>query len=147
MEDTSLVHSDTDSDAEASPTGSQSSSFFADPFNSKPPGVIDDDRHEVPQRLGDFVLLTQHKLDDAPITVYKWQSEASGLKVVWADTPVNSFSYLFCFVPHQLTDEVALQNLVSTFATTVVTEIFNDSGCPHTLEHLTFTASEQSVSS
>ncbi|GAA5946474.1 hypothetical protein JCM3765_000259 [Sporobolomyces pararoseus] len=116
------VHSDSDSDSESLPT----------PVNSNPSQFngLDNDlrsisrrangRQGVPERVGNFVLQTHHKLDSAPITVYKWESERSGLKVVWADT----------------------SSLISTFSTTVVTEIFDDSGCPHTKEHLTFTASE-----
>jgi len=38
-----------------------------------------------------------------------------------------------------------LQGPVSNFWTTVCTEVFTSNGTPHTLEHLTFTASEQCV--
>ena len=45
-------------------------------------------KHLVPTRLGNFRLLAQHQLDVPPfIKVAKWQSEETGLKVVWADTP------------------------------------------------------------
>lgn len=46
------------------------------------------DGHAIPSRLGNFRLLTEFQLGVAPFTkVVKWQSEKSGLKVVWADTP------------------------------------------------------------
>ncbi|GAA5994146.1 hypothetical protein JCM5350_000581 [Sporobolomyces pararoseus] len=118
------AHSDTDTDSD--------SGSLPSPFNSSPSQFNDFDndlrsisrrasgKQEVPERVGNFVLQTHHKLDSAPITIYKWESEKTGLKVVWAD----------------------VASLISTFSTTVVTEIFDDSGCPHTKEHLTFTASE-----
>ncbi|GAA6040381.1 hypothetical protein JCM8097_007588 [Rhodosporidiobolus ruineniae] len=87
----------------------------SNPPSSPPP------RHAIPSRVGDFTLLTEHQLEVAPYTrIVKWQSDRSGLKVVWADTP----------------------GPIARFWTTVNTEIFNSSGAPHTLEHLTFTASQ-----
>ncbi|GAA5820516.1 hypothetical protein JCM3770_002282 [Rhodotorula araucariae] len=77
--------------------------------------------HVVPTRVGKFRLLAQHRLDVPPYTtIAKWESEDSGLKVVWADTP----------------------GPVANFWTTVCTEVFSSNGTPHTLEHATFTASE-----
>lgn len=42
-------------------------------------------RNSIPAKLGNFNLVVQEKLDYADITVAKWVSEVSGLKVVWAD--------------------------------------------------------------
>lgn len=33
----------------------------------------------------DFKLLAQEKLEFADVNILKWQSESTGLKVVWAD--------------------------------------------------------------
>jgi hypothetical protein len=78
--------------------------------------------HDVPLRsFGDWDLLTTHQLEFAPIKIAKWQNRRSGLSVVWANSPGP---------------------LVRMWAT-VVTEIHNDSGIPHTLEHLTFMGSEK----
>ncbi|GAA5923094.1 uncharacterized protein JCM15063_003529 [Sporobolomyces koalae] len=75
----------------------------------------------IPDRVDSFVLLKKHKIDVAPqIRVAKWRSEKSGLKVIWAETP----------------------ELITSLAITVVTEIFDSSGAPHTKEHLTFTSSK-----
>ncbi|GAA5991721.1 hypothetical protein JCM5350_000584 [Sporobolomyces pararoseus] len=74
----------------------------------------------IPERVGNFRLLAKHKLAGTQIHVAKWKSVNSGLSVIWADTP----------------------DLISSFATTVVTEIFDSSGVPHTKEHLTFTSSK-----
>ncbi|GAA6012656.1 hypothetical protein JCM11491_005471 [Sporobolomyces phaffii] len=110
------VHSDTDSegvDVAHAPTVAI--------LDSAPDDSDASDHDLIPERVGNFVLLAQHEINVAPhIRVAKWQSEKSGLSVVWADTP----------------------DLVSSFAATVVTEIFNDSGVPHTKEHLTFTSSQ-----
>ncbi|BGP44450.1 hypothetical protein JCM10450v2_000264 [Rhodotorula kratochvilovae] len=86
---------------------------------SPPPTPVDE--HVVPSRLGNFRLLAEHQLEVPPYTkIAKWESQASGLKVVWADTP----------------------GPVANFWTTVCTEVFSSNGTPHTLEHATFTASE-----
>ncbi|GAA5844592.1 hypothetical protein JCM3766R1_002672 [Sporobolomyces carnicolor] len=77
-------------------------------------------RQQLPERVGNFVLLSSLKLDRTEIRVAKWRSEKSGLAVIYADNP----------------------DLISTFSTTVVTEIFESSGVPHTKEHLTFMASK-----
>ncbi|KPV78065.1 uncharacterized protein RHOBADRAFT_40608 [Rhodotorula graminis WP1] len=95
----------------------------SDDDRSPPPSPADAsrDEHVVPTRLGNFRLLAQHQLDVPPfIKVAKWQSEETGLKVVWADTP----------------------GPVASFWATVCAEVFSSNGTPHTLEHLTFTASE-----
>ncbi|GAA5830688.1 hypothetical protein JCM5353_004086 [Sporobolomyces roseus] len=137
------VHSDTDDDgyyghspspafSPSRPPGDDSSHIdtdsSADSFSANEHQDVnsddEDSRHgkkRIPERVGNFRLLAKHKIDVAPYPrVAKWVSEKSGLKVVWADTP----------------------DLITSFSATVVTEIFNSSGEPHTLEHLTFTASE-----
>lgn len=71
-------------------------------------------RHEIPHKVGDFELLTTGELEFAPISVSKWVSQKSGLKVVYADVE---------------------SPLVQAYMP-IVTEIFDDTGRPHTLEHL-----------
>lgn len=71
---------------------------------------------------GNFRRLAREPLKYAPdITVEKWKSIKSGLTVLWANF------------------ESPLLNAYIT----VASEIFNDSGLPHTLEHLVFLGSEQ----
>lgn len=53
---------------------------------------------------------------DSPRTLARWQSDKTGLRIVHVDTPGP---------------------IVSLYAA-VATEIFNDAGIPHTLEHATF---------
>ncbi|GAA5828259.1 hypothetical protein JCM11251_002663 [Rhodosporidiobolus azoricus] len=75
----------------------------------------------VPTDIGNFDLVVKHRLNVPPYTtIAKWRSRETGMKVVWADTP----------------------GPVSKFWATVVTEVFDSRGEPHTLEHLTFTASK-----
>ncbi|GAA5858806.1 hypothetical protein JCM8547_004996 [Rhodosporidiobolus lusitaniae] len=92
--------------------------------DDRPPSLLETTKakdHPIPSRVGNFRLLVEHQLEVAPYTrIAKWQSEKSGLKVIWADTP----------------------GPISRFWATVNTEIFNSSGEPHTLEHLTFTSSQ-----
>lgn len=75
-----------------------------------------------PDKMGSFDLIKRFSLPYArEITLEKWVSRETGLTVFWADYPsplLNSFVIL-------------------------ATEIFNDSGCPHTLEHLVFLGSEK----
>ncbi|CAE6446358.1 unnamed protein product [Rhizoctonia solani] len=71
-----------------------------------------------------FELLQRVKLDYADVEVTKWRSKLTGLTVVHIDydgksTPIVKGYFV------------------------LATEIFNDSGCPHTLEHLVFLGSEQ----
>ncbi|KAF8622884.1 hypothetical protein AX15_006649 [Amanita polypyramis BW_CC] len=83
--------------------------------------VCFDSMASTPQKFGNFDLLQRVKLDFADVIVSKWRSRVSGLSVVHLnyDAPlVNGY-----FV--------------------VATEIFNDSGCPHTLEHLVFMGSKK----
>lgn len=55
-------------------------------------------KRPIPERVGNFVLLAKHKIDVAPhIRVAKWRSEKSGLKVIWADTPVSPSRQLVRF--------------------------------------------------
>ncbi|KDN42524.1 hypothetical protein K437DRAFT_269392 [Tilletiaria anomala UBC 951] len=71
---------------------------------------------------GNFDLIRRVMLDYAPnMSVEKWVSRVTGLTVIWAnfESPLLN-SYI-----------------------TVASEIFNDSGVPHTLEHLVFLGSEQ----
>lgn len=70
---------------------------------------------------GNFDLITRHDLDYAPgMSVEKWKSRKTGLTVLWAnfDSPL-----LNCYM-------------------TLASEIFEDSGVPHTLEHLIFLGSD-----
>ncbi|WFD29887.1 hypothetical protein MSPP1_000901 [Malassezia sp. CBS 17886] len=71
---------------------------------------------------GDFKRLVREPLPYAPeMVVEKWRSSATGLTVLWADF------------------ESPLLNAYIS----VATEIFNDSGVPHTLEHLVFLGSKE----
>lgn len=74
-----------------------------------------------PSQHGNFDLITRHDLDYAPgMSVEKWKSRKTGLTVLWAnfDSPL-----LNCYM-------------------TLASEIFEDSGVPHTLEHLIFLGSD-----
>ncbi|KAG0140396.1 hypothetical protein CROQUDRAFT_665240 [Cronartium quercuum f. sp. fusiforme G11] len=76
---------------------------------------------EVPQTVGNFErVIDPFVLDYASIKLAKWKSNQTGLSVVWADVDGPLVNGYF----------------------TVATEIFNDSGVPHTLEHLIFLGSE-----
>ncbi len=74
------------------------------------------------EKHGNFDCVRRVTLDYAPgMSVEKWVSRVTGLTVVWANF------------------ESPLLNSYVTLAT----EIFTDSGVPHTLEHLIFLGSEQ----
>ncbi|POW06319.1 hypothetical protein PSHT_10429 [Puccinia striiformis] len=76
----------------------------------------------IPSAHGNFDRIVEpFNLDSAPIQVAKWKSRKTGLSVVWADVEGPLVNGYF----------------------TVATEIFNDSGVPHTLEHLIFLGSEK----
>lgn len=76
----------------------------------------------IPSKLGNFNRIVEpFNLDSASIQVAKWKSRETGLTVVWADVEGPLINGYF----------------------TVATEIFNDSGAPHTLEHLIFLGSER----
>ncbi|KAI9060189.1 hypothetical protein FKP32DRAFT_1595582 [Trametes sanguinea] len=70
---------------------------------------------------GNFDLIKKFKLDFADVHVSKWKSRSSGLSVVHLDYDAPLVNGYFV----------------------VATEIFDDSGCPHTLEHLVFMGSEK----
>ncbi|RDX52049.1 hypothetical protein OH76DRAFT_1345727 [Lentinus brumalis] len=70
---------------------------------------------------GNFDLVKRFKLDFADVHVSKWKSRSSGLSVVHLDYEAPLVNGYFV----------------------VGTEIFDDSGCPHTLEHLVFMGSEK----
>ncbi|KAL6304310.1 Metalloenzyme, LuxS/M16 peptidase-like protein [Sparassis latifolia] len=73
------------------------------------------------ESFGNFDLVKQVKLDFADILLSKWKSRVTGLSVVHLDYEAPIVNGYFV----------------------VATEIFNDSGCPHTLEHLVFMGAEQ----
>ncbi|PCH33772.1 hypothetical protein WOLCODRAFT_61455 [Wolfiporia cocos MD-104 SS10] len=73
------------------------------------------------ESFGNFDLVKRIKLGFADITVSKWNSRISGLSVVHLDYDAPLVNGYFV----------------------IATEIFNDSGCPHTLEHLVFMGSEK----
>lgn len=68
-----------------------------------------------------FDLVKRVKLDFTDVTVSKWRSRVTGLTVVHLDYEAPIVNGYFV----------------------VPTEIFDDSGCPHTLEHLVFMGSEK----
>ncbi|KIJ21665.1 hypothetical protein PAXINDRAFT_63491 [Paxillus involutus ATCC 200175] len=71
--------------------------------------------------FGNFDLVQRVNLDYTDVVISKWQSRATGLTVVHLDYEAPLVNGYFV----------------------VGTEIFNDSGCPHTLEHLVFMGSEK----
>ncbi|GAA5896610.1 Sdd3p [Sporobolomyces salmoneus] len=76
----------------------------------------------IPDQVGDFKLVTKQDLDFATgVQLAKWESESTGLKVVWSGV-----------------EGPLVQGYFSA-----VTEIFDASGRPHTLEHLVFLGSEK----
>ncbi|KDQ63640.1 hypothetical protein JAAARDRAFT_29668 [Jaapia argillacea MUCL 33604] len=73
------------------------------------------------ETYGNFDLVKRVKLDFTDCTIEKWKSRLTGLTVVHLDYEAPIVNGYFV----------------------VATEIFNDSGCPHTLEHLVFLGSKQ----
>jgi hypothetical protein len=71
-------------------------------------------------KLGNYELLTHFQMKYAPVTVAKYRSTRTGFSVVVADNKAPITNAYF----------------------TVATEIFDDSGRPHTLEHLVFLGSK-----
>ncbi|KAF9240861.1 Metalloenzyme, LuxS/M16 peptidase-like protein [Melanogaster broomeanus] len=71
--------------------------------------------------FGNFDLVQRVNLDYTDVVVSKWQSRVTGLTLVHLDYEAPLVNGYFV----------------------VGTEIFNDSGCPHTLEHLVFMGSEK----
>lgn len=77
---------------------------------------------EAPMQLGTFRRLAREALPYAPdMVVEKWRSTATGLTVLWSQ----------------------FENPLVNAYITLATEIFTDSGVPHTLEHLVFLGSKQ----
>ncbi|RDB28821.1 hypothetical protein Hypma_015435 [Hypsizygus marmoreus] len=76
---------------------------------------------EIPEKYGNFDLVKRVKLDFTDVVVSKWRSRITGLSVVHLDYEAPIVNGYFV----------------------VATEIFDDSGCPHTLEHLVFMGSEK----
>ncbi|KAF5390191.1 hypothetical protein D9757_002846 [Collybiopsis confluens] len=74
-----------------------------------------------PQLFGNFDLLQKVKLDYTDVVVSKYRSRVTGLNVIHLDYEAPIINGYFV----------------------VGTEIFDDSGCPHTLEHLVFMGSEK----
>ncbi|KAL0580364.1 hypothetical protein V5O48_001609 [Marasmius crinis-equi] len=74
-----------------------------------------------PESFANFDLVKRVKLDFTDVTISKWKSRVTGLSVIHLDYEAPLVSGYFV----------------------VATEIFNDSGCPHTLEHLVFMGSEK----
>jgi Zn-dependent M16 (insulinase) family peptidase len=70
--------------------------------------------------LGNYERLTEFKLAYAPVTVAKYRSKKTGFSVVVANNKAPITNAYF----------------------TVATEIFDDTGRPHTLEHLVFLGSK-----
>ncbi|KAJ6503445.1 Metalloenzyme, LuxS/M16 peptidase-like protein [Mycena vitilis] len=74
-----------------------------------------------PQKFGNFDLVKSIKLGFTDVQVSKWRSRVTGLSIVHLDYEAPIVNGYFA----------------------VATEIFDDSGCPHTLEHLVFMGSEK----
>lgn len=70
---------------------------------------------------GNFDLVRRVKLDYTDVVVSKWRSRKTGLSIVHMDYEAPIVNGYFV----------------------IATEIFDDSGCPHTLEHLVFMGSEK----
>ncbi|KAJ8084110.1 hypothetical protein PM082_002877 [Marasmius tenuissimus] len=77
--------------------------------------------NNAPESFANFDLVKRVKLDFTDVTISKYKSRVTGLSVIHLDYEAPLVSGYFV----------------------VATEIFNDSGCPHTLEHLVFMGSEQ----
>ncbi|KAF5377430.1 hypothetical protein D9615_005325 [Tricholomella constricta] len=73
------------------------------------------------ETYGNFDLIKRVKLDFTDVVMSKWRSRTTGLSVVHLDYEAPLVNGYFV----------------------VATEIFDDSGCPHTLEHLVFMGSEK----
>ncbi|KAJ9110895.1 hypothetical protein QFC19_001404 [Naganishia cerealis] len=108
--------------------------------------------------LGQYEVLADFKLGFAPIRMLKLRSKVTGLRVVVADyKALNVFLFLvlacasapivsaFCGNSGDTAAGIDPQSYVqmqlNAYAV-LATETFDDSGLPHTLEHLTFMGSE-----
>lgn len=101
-----------------------------------------------PEQTGDFKRMADVKLEFADVRIVKWCSQSTGLKVVWADvegvcrtTKRQQATFRTCRHRSSLrpsaascTDHRAIWSgpLVQGYFS-VITEIFDDSGRPHTL--------------
>ncbi|KAI0734519.1 Metalloenzyme, LuxS/M16 peptidase-like protein [Fomitopsis betulina] len=74
-----------------------------------------------PESFGNFDLVKRVKLEFTDVQVSKWKSRETGLSVVHLDYEAPIVNGYFV----------------------IATEIFDDTGCPHTLEHLVFMGSEK----
>ncbi|KAH9837131.1 Metalloenzyme, LuxS/M16 peptidase-like protein [Rhodofomes roseus] len=74
-----------------------------------------------PESFGNFDLVKRLKLDFTDVQVSKWKSRETGLSIVHLDYEAPIVNGYFV----------------------IATEIFDDTGCPHTLEHLVFMGSEK----
>ncbi|KAF9473122.1 hypothetical protein BDN70DRAFT_886165 [Pholiota conissans] len=74
-----------------------------------------------PEKYQNFDLIKRVKLDFTDVVVSKWKSRITGLTIIHLDYEAPIVNGYFV----------------------VGTEIFDDSGCPHTLEHLVFMGSEK----
>ncbi|EIN14202.1 hypothetical protein PUNSTDRAFT_49027 [Punctularia strigosozonata HHB-11173 SS5] len=74
-----------------------------------------------PQSYGNFDLVKRIKLTFTDVEISKWRSRKTGLSVVHIDYDAPIVNGYFV----------------------VATEIFDDTGCPHTLEHLVFMGSQK----
>lgn len=90
--------------------------FFSDKATSKTPDNLAVACLEEGATHGNFRLLKRIRLNYTDATITKWVSNKTGLKVVHVDYQGPIINGYFA----------------------VATEIFDDSGCPHTLEHLVF---------
>lgn len=98
----------------------------------------------IPSTVGNFQrIITPFNTDSAPIQLAKWRSKETGLTLVWADieskTQESPTKKKKSRTDQKIKHTAPLVNGYFTLAT----EIFNDSGVPHTLEHLVFLGSEQ----
>ncbi|KAF8922457.1 Metalloenzyme, LuxS/M16 peptidase-like protein [Mucidula mucida] len=73
------------------------------------------------ESFGNFDLVKRVKVEYTDVVISKWKSRETGLTVVHLDYEAPIVNGYFV----------------------VATEIFDDSGCPHTLEHLVFMGSEK----
>src|ERR1700736_1789671 len=83
------------------------------------PGSLHIPNFDVSKTNFDRIITTPTSFDGIDVSMYK--SRETGLKVIIANVEVPIVNGYF----------------------TVATEILNDSGCPHTLEHLIFLGSEK----
>ncbi|KAG6911895.1 hypothetical protein DXG01_000142 [Tephrocybe rancida] len=109
----------------------------------------------LPDSYGNFDLVKRVKLDFTDVTVSKWRSRKTGLSVVHLDyegkpTKLASMGqiHLTLFQPPSSKDTLSSLQRVGYILRTLnncsmFLQVFNDSGCPHTLEHLVFMGSEK----